>query len=130
MNWETIIVALVTGGSAALIGLAPVYRQMRKDRDDAVINQRRTEVEIAEIARKAALETIDAQNKRIDELEEDLEKERSARKLMQQELENERMKRRSTEIQLEAAELEIESLKKKVQKLEKRDTGELKPPES
>lgn len=144
MNWETILVAAITGLSSALITLVPVYVKMRNDKETEAENSRLRKIQLENDAKKleadinstvqqAAREIIKSLNERIDGLEEDLKEERKARKLLEAEIEEERAKRRIAERkvdeqqrQLEAAQAEIILLKNKITVLEKRDTGELK----
>lgn len=137
MNWESIIIAIIAGMGASLIGLVPAYwgirRQMKKDQDDASAKRVDQELErqrlnstVIDTAQRVAQQTIESLVKRIDELEQDLKTEREARQRIELELDTERKKRREAELNLALAEDKIRELQKKVEKLEKKDTGELK----
>ena len=123
INWETIIVAGIAGLGPALISLIPMYLRMREDAKQksfaAAAAERKLQNEITDAARKASEDLIRQLAARVDDLE-------KYRDELEQKLDEERSKRRLAESKLAEAEIEISRLKSKVDKLEKRDTGELK----
>lgn len=130
MNTETIAVALAAGLGPALVGLVPVYLKMRADRRKEILDaeekrlkviadDKKLQSEITDMTRRASEETIRQLSARVDALENDRDE-------LERKLDDEREKRRKAEANLAAAEINIAKLQGKVEKLEKRDTGELR----
>lgn len=112
MNWETILVAVITSTATSIVALSPVYIKIRDDR-------RKEKQDAADTAKQAQAELIRQLTTRVEALEVDRDE-------LEQKLDEERAKRRQAEAELAEALIEISRLKSKVEKLEKRDTGELK----
>jgi len=134
MNLETIIVASIAGLGPAVIGLIPLYLKLREERRQAAA---KSSSDMTDATRRATDEVIRRLTERNEELEKDkaeleqkLDEERDRRRAtedtLKQKVVDERDLRRKAEFELSEANIVIEKQRRKIERLEKKDTGELK----
>jgi len=124
MSWETVIVAIIAAGSSAAIALIPMFLKRRDDRLKEARDKLKTEIDSA---RQATDELIRNLSARVAELAQERDEADVAKEKAEVRLDEERAKRREAESKAAGLEIINHNLRNRVERLEKGQTGPLKP---
>jgi len=124
MNWETVIVAIIAAGGTAIVSLVPVFVKRRDEHRKELMNKLKSDTDSA---RQATGELIRNLSARVAELAQERDEADVAKEKAEVRLDEERAKRREAESKAAGLEIINHNLRNRVERLEKGQTGPLKP---